>query len=616
MTSNRYDNPSSSNDAFAAGMILFAAALVAAVGLVLYGALSLSVLVTHGTTGLHGLPAPLVGGPALVKSIAAHGSHPWIGYPGLAPKLYPSFGLFWTAAVIVAIGPGTVVVALAVTLGRFFGHTPKERHSHGEAAWATRRDLRKGVTLRLPSRLKPNGIVLGFLGRWRVVQSNPEDNVAVFGVGRSGKTSQLVIPTLLSWRGGVVATSTKNELVKLTGHHRRQFGRVAVFAPLESDPSWIAREGLECVTWNPLLALASPGAAAELADVFTADGQRPGESAHWYQSAATLLTGLFGIEAEKLRAGGGGGDLRAVLSVLNTTKHEGYAGLSMAAENPTYRELVAALGATPEREAGSIISTARSSLSLWNDERVSAATRAAGTEGTGLDVRDLVRDGGTLYLVAPVEEAERCRPLFSALLQAILRAATARAQASRSGVLNPRLLLALDEIANFARIPRLASYVSTGPGQGIQLLLCFQDLAQLEAGYGKEAARSIFNNCRCRVLLPGQGDLETLEAFSRSLGKTTTIYQAPSWSPEGRQGWAEQRTSTLLAAPEVLREMDDPLLIAGQAKPARLRGRGWWRVRVWRRLVNGGGLTNHPSPLFPEDGAAKDGPRGVRAWRP
>ena len=37
-----------------------------------------------------------------------------------------------------------------------------------------------------------------------------------------------------------------------------------------------------------------------------------------------------------------------------------------------------------------------------------------------------------------------------------------------------------DEAANFARIPRLAGYASSGPGQGIQLLLCYHDLAQVE----------------------------------------------------------------------------------------------------------------------------------------
>jgi type IV secretion system protein VirD4 len=107
----------------------------------------------------------------------------------------------------------------------------------------------------------------------------------------------------------------------------------------------------------------------------------------------------------------------------------------------------------------------------------------------------------------------------------LLRKATARAR-RLGGVLSPRLLIALDEAANFARIPRLAGYASSGPGQGIQLLLCYHDLAQIESGYGSDEARTIWNNCRARLLLPGQGDLRTLEVFSRAIGDETRTYRS------------------------------------------------------------------------------------------
>src|SRR5712691_6075797 len=202
---------------------------------------------------------------------------------------------------------------------------------------------------------------------------------------------------------------------------------------------------------------------------------------------------------------------------------------------------------TPDREAGSIASTARSCLGLWVDERVCRATASSEHE---LDLDELLDQGGTLYLVAPAEEAERCRPLFSALIATLLRKATLRARA-QGGVLLPRLLLALDEAANFARIPRLAGYASSGPGQGIQLLLCFHDLAQVEAGYSREEARTVWNNCRARLLLPGQGDLATLEQFSRAIGDETRTFHLHQGEPQ-RQSSAEQRTGRPLASPDDL----------------------------------------------------------------
>src|SRR5207302_3874485 len=105
-------------------------------------------------------------------------------------------------------------------------------------------------------------------------------------------TSTVAVPTLLTYGGAVVATSTKEELVRLTSAHRRRIGPVWVFAPLDRDTSWMHALGLQPATWNPVADAVDCGAAAELADLFTAEGKR-GPSAHWYLSAANLLTRLI-----------------------------------------------------------------------------------------------------------------------------------------------------------------------------------------------------------------------------------------------------------------------------------------------------------------------------------
>ncbi len=444
--------------------------------------------------------------------------------------------------------------------------------SHGSSRWA-----RPGEHARLgrpgsADHLLGDGIVLGW-HRGRLLQSPTEDNVILFGVQRSGKTSTVVVPTLLGWRGVAVATSTKEELVKLTAHLRATRGHVFVFAPLDRDHAWIRDLGLSPATWNPLEAVDSCGSASELADHFTADGKR-GHAAHWYLAASSLVTGLAVCERER------GGDMRSVLARLNRTAPSEYIGLSKVVEDASASDLLLAFGLTPEREAGSIASTARSSLSLWNDERIAAATRSS---EQALDLDRLLTGGATLYLVAPAEEAERCRPLFSALLLSLLRRATAKARV-QGGVLAPRLLLALDEAANFARIPRLAGYASSGPGQGIELLLCFHDLAQIESGYGQEQARTIWNNCRARLLLPGQGDIKTLEQFSRAIGDETRTFRAQH-SDRWRSSSSEQRVGRPLVSVDELRRQQSAVLIYANAPPAQLELRRWDQVPAWRQLV-------------------------------
>lgn len=444
--------------------------------------------------------------------------------------------------------------------------------SHGTSRWARSRERKQLGRIAAAARLHGDGVVLGWHDG-RLLQSPAEDNVLLFGVQRSGKTSTVVVPTLLGWQGAVVATSTKEELVTLTAGHRAGLGPVWVFAPLDRDHSWMEALGLQPATWNPLDAVEDCASASELADHFTADGKR-GTSTHWYLAASSLITGLAVCERER------GGDMRSLLMRLNRTANSEYIGLAGVVEDATASELLIAFANTPEREAGSIASTARSSLSLWTDGRVAAATESS---ANALDLDRLLALGGTLYLVAPAEEAERCRPLFSALLHSLLRRATTRARAL-GGLLQPRLLLALDEAANFARIPRLAGYASSGPGQGIQLLLCYHDLAQVESAYGSEPARTIWNNCRARVLLPGQGDLKTLEQFSRAIGDETRIFRAQQ-SDRWRSSSSEQRVGRPLASIDELRRQRSAVLLYANAPPAQLELRRWDQVPAWRQLV-------------------------------
>jgi type IV secretion system protein VirD4 len=441
--------------------------------------------------------------------------------------------------------------------------------SHGTSRWARNRELRHLHV----SPAEVFGAAIGWHGN-ALLRLPDEDNLLVFGVQRSGKTSAVVLPTLLTWPGAVVATSTKDELVRLTGRHRAGFSQVSVFAPMDTDHAWVTELGLRIVAWNPLSDVTTSGLAAELADVFTTEG-KASYSPHWYHSAANLLTGLF-LVAQHLE-----GDVGMVLEFLNSTALPAYSALGQLVGGRA-EGILMGFANTPPEEAGSIVSTARAALSLWLDDRVAAAT-AKDAGSPQLDLDALIAEGGTLYLVAPAEDAERCRPLFTALLASLLRRATARARVD-GGVLRPRLLLALDEAANFARVPRLVSYISTGPGQGIQSLLCFHDLAQLRAGYGPEGAATIWNNCRARVLLPGQADLATLELVSKSLGQETVLYRTKNWSRGGASS-SEARTGRALLSLEQLRQSADPILIFGSAPPARLQLRRWDQVPKWRPLV-------------------------------
>src|SRR5204863_474695 len=162
---------------------------------------------------------------------------------------------------------------------------------------------------------------------------------------------------------------------------------------------------------------------------------------HWYIAASSLLTGLALCERER------GGDMQALLRRLNRTAVSEYIGLAKVVEDPNASDLLVAFALTPQRDAGSTASTARPSLSPWD-------------------------------------------------------------------------------------------------------------------------------NCRARLLLPGQADLETLEQFSRSIGDETRVYRAEH-SDRWRSSSSEQRVGRPLVTVDELRRQRNAVLIYANAPPAQIELRRW-----------------------------------------
>ena len=81
----------------------------------------------------------------------------------------------------------------------------------------------------------------------------------------------------------------------------------------------------------------------------------------------------------------------------------------------------------------------------------------------------------------------------------------------------PPVVLALDEVANIAPIPDFPSMISEGGGQGLVTLACLQDLSQARSRWPDHADGfpSLFGTT---VVLPGIGDVRTLEALSTLAG--------------------------------------------------------------------------------------------------
>jgi len=476
------------------------------------------------------------------------------------------------AALAAAAALGVIALVIHLLDRRIRDGTGRQRKVQG-ARWASKRDLRE---LRVP-RPRPGRVTLGRHGR-HLLAAEEEASVIVFGPSRiSRKTSGFAIPALLEWRGPVVATSVKSDLMLETIERRRSIGEVMVF-----DPT--ATMGIESVKATPLSACGSWHGAMLVAHRLAGAARSGGasgleDSDFWFAAAEKLLSPLL------FAAASSGGAMTDVIRWLN----EGADAEPDVTKRLRETESADALSAwnanwnREERQRSSIYTTAETILTAFADPRVLAASSQAEYTPARL------LDGGanTLYLCAPDHEQERLRALFAAMV-AELASVVSDFAVQTGKPIDPSLLVVLDEAANVASIPELDGLASTGGGKGIRLVTVFQDLAQVEARYGKRA-QTIVNNHRAKVFGSGISDPDTLAYISKIVGDGEFRQRSETAGETGRGSSTEGSTYRDLAPANVVRgaRPGSALLVYGHLPPARVSLRPWYEDASLVKLAEG-----------------------------
>jgi type IV secretory pathway TraG/TraD family ATPase VirD4 len=178
--------------------------------------------------------------------------------------------------------------------------------------------------------------------------------------------------------------------------------------------------------------------------------------------------------------------------------------------------------ATEERERSSIWST---TAGLFAGIRTEAA-RASARESP-LDIDEFLAGPHQLHIVAPSRHQAVSIPLVVGLVEELVHATYDR---HHEGA---RLLLALDELANVAPLPRLAGIVSEGGGQGVLTLACLQDLSQARARWGT-SAEGFLSLFPTTLVLPGIADRTTLETLRSLAGRELVMSPSVQRDKRGR----------------------------------------------------------------------------------
>ncbi|GAC1478636.1 MAG: type IV secretory system conjugative DNA transfer family protein [Acidimicrobiales bacterium] len=442
----------------------------------------------------------------------------------------------------------------------------------------------------IPAPLADQRVVVGADHRGLVVAGS-EQAALILGPPRSGKTTTLVVPNVLAAWGPVVSTSTKPDVVEATLEARRRRGRCWLYDPTGTVP---APPGVERLRWSPVTSAITWDGALLVARAMVG-AARPGvgitDGSHWSERAEAILAPLLHAAAI------GGDDLGEVLMWVN--RHDGtHASARLAGGSGTAADVLAGLLATDPRELSSIWSTASGVLGAYRSDAAQASAW-----DPNFDAREFVAGTDTIYVCASSRHQGLVAPLVVGLIEDVRGAAFERAAvrtAIRLGVaargvpcgpwpdVEAPVLLALDETANIAPIPDLPALVSEGGSQGVLTLACFQDLSQARHRWGPEADGfgSLFG---ATVVLPGIGDVRTLEALSVLCGAEDVWVRSDSRSPGMPLGRGRSRTwsshrQRRLAPDEIGRgRPGSALLLGGGRPPAWSPLTPWWAVPGWGR---------------------------------
>ena len=376
------------------------------------------------------------------------------------------------------------------------------------------------------------GIYLG-RGRNGDVFSGSERSTLVLGPSRSGKTSSLVIPNLLTTTRSALVTSTKDDVVNVMAGARGD-GATLLF-----DPSGTVRTppGVQRVGYSPVHQARNWDGAVlatrSLVDVaHRGRGERSDD--HWNERAGALLAPLLhaaALRGETLGQLASRVDQRRALDAHEVLRdHYGD-------EHPSV-SLLAGVLATDERERSGIWSTTSGLLAGVRTDAAREASRAA-----PLDVEEFLRGPHQLHIVSPSRHQALSVPLVVGLVEHVIHATYDRHDDGA------RLLLALDELANVAPLPRLAGVVSEGGGQGVVTMACLQDLSQARARWGG-AADGFVSLFATTVVLPGVADRATLELLHHLAGRHMTpavSHQRRTWGRPGATttAWVERDRASL-----------------------------------------------------------------------
>jgi type IV secretion system protein VirD4 len=395
----------------------------------------------------------------------------------------------------------------------------------------------------------------------------PWDRTAgVIGPQGSGKTLDLLIPALLSAPGAALVTLTKIDDLLLSFPARSRDGRPC----LVLDPFGLGT-GLPELVWDPVAGCVDPMVAERRAKAFTAGtikaalgGGYGDDAARFYAAEAAKVIQAF-FHAAALTG-------RSLDDVLRWVANPSIAGepteilLQHPHAAPYWLGLLQGALHGDERTAGNTITTVQQAMSLFFQEEI--RRRCVPSPGRpATDLADVIRRGGTVYLLGREDPYASASPLMTAVAEQILDTALTLANMSGWRRLCPPLLACLDELPSTAPLPTLQTRMANERALGISFIYAAQTWRQLAAIFGEHQARALFGLTNVLVMFGGSKDGAFNQEISDLVGQVRVTRR--TWQTGAMAGRTFSGEDIAILRPEEIRQLQDRevLVLAENGKP-------------------------------------------------
>ncbi len=394
----------------------------------------------------------------------------------------------------------------------------KKPSMHGDARFANGGDLRQAGMLK-PS---PNGILVGKY-KGDLVRLAGQQFVILAAPTRSGKGVGVVIPNLLDYQESMVVLDIKQENYELTSGWRAGQGHeIYLFNPFAEDRRSHRWNPLSYVSKDPAFRVSDLMSIAAMLYPDGSDDQK-----FWVSQARNAFMaftlylfekwdhdekkGLPLVLRDKPTLGavyrlssGDGSDIRQLYQwmsqqpFLSSNAQSAFANL-LSQANETF---------------ASILGTFKEPLNAWINPVLDAAT-----SDDDFLLTDVRKKRMTIYIGIQPNKLAESRLIVNLFFSQLINQNT-KELPQNNKALKHQCLLLMDEFTSIGRVDIIASAVSYMAGYNIRLLPIIQSVAQLDAVYGKEVARTLITNHALQIVYAPR-EQQDANDYSEMLGYTT-----------------------------------------------------------------------------------------------